>query len=128
MNDDELLEALRLRARATPRTVVGAIDKPKAFPPTSQDALTHVDSQLGFRLPLLLRRIFVEVADRRIWPGLWVVSDGRAAIERTACPRLSSRLEKNSRTSQVACAAAATLRLGLRIWSCVDCRAGMARS
>ena len=52
MSDDDLLESLRQRARVAPRHVVGAFDKPKAFPAAPQDAVARVESQLGFSLPI----------------------------------------------------------------------------
>ncbi len=48
-SDYELLEALRKRTVVAPRHVVGAFDKPTAFPTAHPDAVAGAESRLGFR-------------------------------------------------------------------------------
>lgn len=61
MTDDRLLEALRSRCARAPATA---------------SALAVAERALGFRLPTLLRRIYVEVADGGVGPGHGVLPLG----------------------------------------------------
>jgi hypothetical protein len=64
-NDDELLLALRERATA----LVDAEDpNPELYLCGSPDEIAGAESQLGFRLPPLLRRVY-EIANGGLGPG-----------------------------------------------------------
>jgi SMI1 / KNR4 family (SUKH-1) len=122
MNDDGLLDALRLRARAAPRAVVGAFDKPMAYPPVSMDQLAEVEARLGLRFPSLLRRIYLEVADGGFGPGYGFFPAGEHELngERRAETLVEVRetLALHPRWSSV------LLPLcdwGCASWSCLDC-------
>lgn len=79
MADDELLDDLRRQVKIAPRRPMGDFDKPTAYPPATAEEIADAESDLGFRLPSLLRRIYAEVADGRFGPGygLFPVRHGR---------------------------------------------------
>ncbi|WP_405829710.1 SMI1/KNR4 family protein [Streptomyces sp. NBC_01176] len=69
MTDDEVVEALRITARA------GALP-----PPATAEAIAAAEEAIGFPLPPLLRRLYVEVANGGFGPneGILGVSGGAA--------------------------------------------------
>jgi hypothetical protein len=68
---ETLLERLRARL-SNPEKVIGrpGWKDPVIFPPISPEVLANAEKELGFRLPQLLRTIYLEVANGGIGPSL----------------------------------------------------------
>lgn len=71
---DELIFRLRERVQAhrEQRTPVGSTTI-RARPPATADQLRRSEEQLGFRLPLLLRRVYLEVGNGGFGPGYGLI-------------------------------------------------------
>jgi hypothetical protein len=121
LSDDEFFEALRQRARVAPRNVVGAFETPSAFPAALEGTVASVESRLGFRLPSLLRRLYLEVADGGLGPGYGLFPAGehpRSEGHAETLIEVHQKLSANPRGS------ARLLPLcdwGGANWSCLDC-------
>jgi len=73
-NDDTLIERLKLMLKeGTFRHADHSWVKEMANPPASPDDLLRAETLLGYPLPSLLRRIYLEVANGGIGPGLGLV-------------------------------------------------------
>ncbi|MEV8453664.1 SMI1/KNR4 family protein [Streptomyces sp. NPDC052095] len=68
MTDDELFEAVRARVKAGRPTDCGST--PTAPEPASLDEVEDAGRAIGFRLPPLVRRLYLEIADGGIGPFL----------------------------------------------------------
>lgn len=67
-NHDALIEELRNRTGAEPLRLIGRL-KVEVHPPLSHKAIEATEALLGFNLPMLLRRIYAEVADGGFGPA-----------------------------------------------------------
>src|SRR5262249_39446208 len=67
--DDDLIRRIRVRAE-DPATRTDAPDAPgRLSAPISEAALTGAEARLGFSLPVLLRRLYADIADGGFGPG-----------------------------------------------------------
>ncbi|MCT2543070.1 MULTISPECIES: SMI1/KNR4 family protein [Streptomyces] len=72
MTDDELVEAVRARVKAgRPTDFASTLAAPE---PASLDEVEDAERAIGFRLPPLVRRLYLEIADGGIGPFLGVSS------------------------------------------------------
>lgn len=68
MTDDELVEAVRARVKAgRPTDFASTLAAPE---PASLDEVEDAERAIGFRLPPLVRRLYLEIADGGIGPFL----------------------------------------------------------
>lgn len=117
--DHELLDRLREQVRVEPRAPIGEYDKPTWHPPMAASTLDLVERTLGFRLPSLLRRIYLDVADGGFGPayGLYPIEaamdDGETLVE--VCQTFRKDPEWPSRLLPIC-------DWGCANWSCLDCR------
>jgi hypothetical protein len=75
----DLIQRLRTHVQSGQRINDMGFGAPfDSYPPATSDAVTSAEAQLGFALPLLLRRIYTEVANGGLGPGygLLGVADG----------------------------------------------------
>ena len=87
MTDEEMLQAIKDLVRAgRPRGHEGG-PSPQLPPPASPEAVTEAEQLIGYPLPLLLRRIYLEVANGGLGPGAGInglrdgyVSDGHLSM------------------------------------------------
>ena len=121
MTDDLLIAALCERVRIGPRTSGGEADEFDVRAPASPERVAAAESQLGFQLPPLLRRLYLEVADGGFGPGfgMFPVGEHRAAGSEETIVEVHARLATDP---------AWPGRLlpicdwGCANWSCLDCR------
>jgi hypothetical protein len=84
MNDDELLNSLRMRRENEARRIdMTTIPTPPLFPVASPALIELCEADLGRRLPTLLKRIFLEVGNGGFGPagGLIGISEGYADLD-----------------------------------------------
>jgi hypothetical protein len=116
---DDLLADLRRRA-ADPRTrndMAGYLGADPLPPVAVAKYVDGAERRLGFALPKLLRRLYLEVADGGFGPGYGILPLGDSGEEETlvggrsvarALPRWPARLVP-------------FVHWGCDVWSCVDC-------
>jgi hypothetical protein len=124
--DDELLRALRERATA----LVDPDDpNPEPYPLASPDEIADAESQLGFHLPPLLRRVY-EIANGGLGPGvqgLLPIGEGddtlvtvyRSNVDSTYVPKPGETGFDQYPWPKVLLP---ICDWGCAIWSCLDCR------
>jgi hypothetical protein len=122
VSDDDLIKALRQCARVAPRRAVGAFEKPNAFPVVGPDAVGAVESRLGFRLPSLLRRVFLEVADGGFGPGYGLFPLDEHASSAGHAETLMEVLKKLAVDPRWSPQLLPLCDWGCANWSCLDCR------
>jgi len=114
MDDDALLEGLRRRDAVSPD---GSVRRATAYRAAEPEEIASTETALGFRIPPLLRRIYLEVADGGFGPayGFYPLRPGQKETLVEARNKLA--------------ADPAWPRLllpicdwGCAIWSCLDCR------
>jgi hypothetical protein len=96
-----------------PRQFVGDFDKGTAFPLASRDAIARVASRLGFSLPPLLQRLYLEVADGGFGPGYGLFPAEEHASGEGHSETIVEAYEKLSADPRGVGSARAALRLGL---------------
>jgi hypothetical protein len=121
-SDDELIGALRERASIAPRQVVGAFDTPRTFPAVHPDAVAGAESRLGFRMPSLLRRVYVEVADGGLGPGYGLFPLNEHTSTAGHAETLVEVHEKLSVDPRWSTRLLPLCDWGCANWSCLDCR------
>lgn len=87
MTEDELIGALRAKVTdAAHRIDMKTIPTPTIYNTADTEAIMHTERELGFRLPPLLRRLYMEIANGGFGPGAGLIGveggypdmDGRA--------------------------------------------------
>jgi hypothetical protein len=121
-SDEDLIDALRQRARVAPRQPVGAVEEAKAFPPASGNEVAHVEAQLGFALPSLVRRLYLEVADGGFGPGYGLFPAGSHASRDGQAETIVEAHAKLSADPRWSPRLVPLCDWGCAIWSCLDCR------
>ena len=121
LSDDELIDALNKCVVVAPRHAGGAFDLPTAFPAVHPDAVAGAESRLGFRLPSLLRRLYVEVADGGFGPGYGLFSLGEHASSGRHAETLVEALDKLSADPRWSAHLLPLCDWGCANWSCLDC-------
>ena len=73
---DDIVELVRARA-ANPGTIhdmaQGLSPAPKIYPPASVDDMAAAEGRLGFGLPALLKRIYIEIGNGGFGPGYGII-------------------------------------------------------
>jgi hypothetical protein len=121
-DDDALLEELRLQAKVAPRRPTGAYGKPKGFPPADPGEIAATETDLRFRLPPLLRRIYAEVADGGLGPGYGLLPVRRGRKEPGQDESLVEVRDKLAADPRWPPLLLPLCDWGCAIWSCLDCR------
>lgn len=118
--DDRLLHDLRVRA-ATP---IDLAMQPIQYPPASSADIAATESELGFALPPLLKRIYLEVANGGVGPdyGLFGVRGGHLAELLHAGQTMAGSYTELLQTSSWPERLLPISDHGCAIWSCLDCR------
>src|SRR5690348_994169 len=78
---DRLIQSVAVRTRIPERrTDATDVVIPEIGPPVSQEQLERCEASLGFRLPELLRRLFLEIGNGGFGPGygLFPIPNGEA--------------------------------------------------
>jgi hypothetical protein len=121
MADEALLEDLRHALKVVPLRSTG-VRQPNAHRPATDADVLSAESQLSYRLPTLLRRIYLEVADGGFGPGygLFPVVSGRAEAGQEEClVDVRNKLAVDPRWKSELLP---ICDWGCAIWSCLDCR------
>jgi hypothetical protein len=121
LSDDDFVEALRQRATVAPRRVVDALDKGRAFPPASREAVARVALRLGFSLPPLLERLYLEVADGGFGPGYGLFPAEEHASDEGHSETIVEAYEKLSADGRWSARLVPLCDWGCANWSCLDC-------
>jgi hypothetical protein len=120
---DALIRGLRARVQAAPRRARGKGDEPEAHPRVTAEQVALVESQLGFGLPHLLRRIFEEVADGGFGPAYGIFPTQAGYSEAGQDETIVEVRTKLARDSQWPARLLPLCDWGCASWSCLDCRA-----
>jgi hypothetical protein len=122
IGDDVLIRDLRARVQVAPRQAMWKGDKCEPHECATAEQLALVESQLGFAVPPLLRRIFEEVTDGGFGPahGIFPIAShyAEAGQDETAVG-VRDKLAVDPRWPSL------PLPLcdwGCANWSCLDCR------
>jgi hypothetical protein len=118
--DESLLQDLRnvvkLLQRPTPAY------QPKVYGPANNADVTAAESQLGYRLPTLLRRIYLEVADGGFGPGHGLFPLVRGRDQPGQEESLMAVRRKLAVDPRWVAELMPICDWGCATWSCLDCR------
>ncbi len=122
-SDDDLLDALRQRARVAPCNPSSHLGRTSAGRPAGGTEVERTESQLGFRLPSLLQRLYLEVADGGVGPGYGLFPAGEHTAANGQPETLSESYAKLSIDPRWPARLLPLCDWGCANWSCLDCRA-----
>lgn len=124
-SDERLIQRLQERNLDRDRATAGGIHPRKAIPPVAAKALQAAERAIGFKLPELVRAIYLKVGNGGFGPEYGIVgTKGGVKLDgytlETCCQDLAKLTARNS----VWCWPKHQLPLanyGSGMWSCVDC-------
>ncbi len=123
MKDDELIQAVRLRA-SNPATQTDYADRgcPMLPPPASIEDVRRSESVMGFRLHVLHQRLLTEVANGGFGPGDGLIGlpEGRLNDAGQSLIELRESLWTDPTTTGLPPGVVALCDWGDATWSCLD--------
>jgi hypothetical protein len=123
--DQRLIQQLQERNADRERATTGGIHPRKAIRPVSLEALERAERSIGFKLPELVRAIYLEVGNGGLGPGYGIVgTKGGAKLDGCTLETCYENMVKLERENSVWRWPEHLLPLasyGCGMWSCVDC-------
>ena len=123
VSDERLLQLLRKRT-ANGRVTDGGIHPQKPFPPAAARALQVAERSIGFKLPELLRAIYLEVGNGGFGPAYGIVgTEGGALLDGCTletCYLNMVKLEEENSVWRWPRHLLPVANYGCGMWSCVD--------
>ncbi len=120
-----LIQRLQQRNVDRERATTGGIHPRKPVPPVSARALQAVERVIGFKLPELLRAIYLKVGNGGFGPEYGIVgTKGGAKLDGDTletCYRDLLKLEKENSVWRWPARLLPVANYGCGMWSCVDC-------
>jgi hypothetical protein len=124
-SDERLIQRLQERNADRERATDGGIHPRKPSPPVAAKALQAAERAIGFRLPELLRAIYLEVGNGGFGPEYGIVgTKGGAKLDRCtleACYQKMLKLENENPVWRWPQHLLPVANYGCGMWSCVDC-------
>jgi SMI1 / KNR4 family (SUKH-1) len=124
-DDDRLIHRLGKRNADRERATDGGIHARKPFPPIAPDSLQFAERAVGFKLPELLRAIYLRVGNGGFGPEYGIIgTKGGASLDGCTletCYQNMLRLKSESAVWRWPELLLPVANYGCGMWSCVDC-------
>jgi hypothetical protein len=123
-DEEYLTQRLRMRNADRERATDGGIHARKPFPPVAAETLQAAERAVGFRLPELLRVIYLKVANGGFGPEYGIVgTKGGARLDGCTletCYQYMLKLERKNPVWRWPRSLLPVANYGCGMWSCVD--------
>jgi hypothetical protein len=124
-SDERLIQRLQERNADRERAITGGIHPPRAIPPVAAKALQTTERAIGFKLPELLRGIYLKVGNGGFGPEYGVIGTKRGAkldgFTLETCYQNMVKLESETPVWRWPRRLLPLANYGCGMWSCVDC-------
>jgi SMI1/KNR4 family protein SUKH-1 len=124
-SDERLIQRLQERNADRERATDGGIHPRKRIPPVAAKVLQVAERAIGFKLPQLLRAIYLKIGNGGFGPEYGIVgTKGGAKLDGCtleACYRNMLKLEKENPVWRWPQYLLPVANYGCGMWSCVDC-------
>lgn len=125
LSDQELVQQLQERNADRERATIGGIHPRKALPPVAAKALQATERAIGFKLPELVRLLYLKVGNGGFGPEYGIVgTNGGAKLDGCTletCYQNMLHLESENPVWRWPRHLLPLANYGCGMWSCVDC-------